>query len=238
MVSGTFHPISQQWRYFSREKAIVHTLHLAQIPPYVTGQTVTIPIVPPTGTGASGGSSFRQGTQQYPTITPYRGVNITNVTNNIPPYWLDGGLSLNSGTYSFSGTLTTPGPTLNYQVETQWWPSSGGVFLFLGECYPRFYPSNAGQSDGSRVDLFNGAIAPDFQNGYPSLQSADFFIQMVGDNWINMTVNAYDKLPVSAIIQSVPPLTNLADWAHPSPFFNNGFSSWGQVISVIMRLGP
>lgn len=42
MNSGTFHISSQEWRYFSREKAIIHTTHLAQLPSGTPGDTILI----------------------------------------------------------------------------------------------------------------------------------------------------------------------------------------------------
>lgn len=57
MNSGTFHVMSQEWRYFSREKSIIHTLHLGQLPPSGTGDTILIESTSPTsqGNGVGGG---------------------------------------------------------------------------------------------------------------------------------------------------------------------------------------
>lgn len=46
MISGSFHVSSQEWRYYSREKSLIHTLHLAQLPPSRVGDTVLIASTP------------------------------------------------------------------------------------------------------------------------------------------------------------------------------------------------
>lgn len=55
MISGTFHVSSQEWRYFAREKSIVHTLHLGQLPPTGTkpGDTVLIDSAAPSANNNS-----------------------------------------------------------------------------------------------------------------------------------------------------------------------------------------
>lgn len=55
MNSGTFHVMSQEWRYFSREKSIIHTLHLGQLPPSGTGATILIDSTSPTMQGGKVG---------------------------------------------------------------------------------------------------------------------------------------------------------------------------------------
>ncbi len=47
MISGSFHTLAQEWRYYSREKALIHTLHLAQLPSSRRGDTVVIASTPP-----------------------------------------------------------------------------------------------------------------------------------------------------------------------------------------------
>lgn len=44
MISGSFHPIAQEWRYYSREKSLIHTLHLAQLTTGTVGDSIAIPI--------------------------------------------------------------------------------------------------------------------------------------------------------------------------------------------------
>lgn len=237
MVSGTFHVQSQEWRYFSREKSIVHTAHLSQLPVFSTGQTITILIAPPTGSTASG-NGFNFKPQPYPGITPYRGVDITNVYNNIPPIWqFDGGQvpPIISGSYGMhSGTRGINNPLR--EAEEEWWPSTGGTFVFL--TYHKTSSSPNGLMDGLRTDLYNGTTIPSSPSS-PSLQEADYFIQLGGDGWglgFFVSEGNNEILEVSAVI-TIPPNTNLAYWVHPSPFYDN-FNSFSVFNSLIMRLGP
>lgn len=78
MISGTFHSLAQEWRYFSREKAIVHTLHLAQIPSSNAGDTVLIATTPPVSKQTGGGKGFPP--MQLPSA-PYYGLNAYMITN-------------------------------------------------------------------------------------------------------------------------------------------------------------
>lgn len=57
MISGTFHPIAQEWRYYSREKSLIHTLHLAQLSSGVPGNTVEIAKTPNFNNGGLGSFS-------------------------------------------------------------------------------------------------------------------------------------------------------------------------------------
>lgn len=77
MNSGTFHIMSQEWRYYSREKSLIHTLHLGQLTPSRTGDTVLILTAPP---------AAKTGGFKVPQIplpgTPYFGTNAKLVTND------------------------------------------------------------------------------------------------------------------------------------------------------------
>ncbi len=42
MISGSFHTIEQEWRYYSREKSLIHTLHLAQLTTGTVGESIAI----------------------------------------------------------------------------------------------------------------------------------------------------------------------------------------------------
>lgn len=57
MISGAFHPASQEWRYYSREKSLIHTLHLAQLVSGSGGDTVLIESAPPAAHNSSQGFS-------------------------------------------------------------------------------------------------------------------------------------------------------------------------------------
>lgn len=88
MISGTFHVMSQQWRYFSREKSIVHTLHVAQLLPTQSGDTIVIGVTPPVQANKSGG--FSGGTSvQVPPIPAFGGGGVfIPPTGTIPCYAL------------------------------------------------------------------------------------------------------------------------------------------------------
>lgn len=87
MISGTFHTISQEWRYYSREKSLIHTLHLGQLPTGIAGDPVFIPSVPPTGVGGLANNGFKVGTGSVPLITPYRNVTFLGTTGYMISPW-------------------------------------------------------------------------------------------------------------------------------------------------------
>lgn len=70
MISGTFHASSQQWRYFSREKAIVHTLHLSQLPSGTSGDTILIASTAPP---ASNNNNFSEPKINMPPSSTFGG---------------------------------------------------------------------------------------------------------------------------------------------------------------------
>lgn len=78
MNNEPFHPIGQEWRYFSREKSIIHTLHLAQLPVSLAGDTVAILPTAPAGKDG-GGTSIPP--MQVP-LAPFIGANAKLVTNH------------------------------------------------------------------------------------------------------------------------------------------------------------
>lgn len=78
MISGTFHTLSQEWRYFSREKSIVHTLHLSQLVGSNDGATVLIASTSSTGTN---GEHTPTSPLQVPPA-PYFGINAKLITNS------------------------------------------------------------------------------------------------------------------------------------------------------------
>ncbi len=77
MISGSFHTISQEWRYYSREKALIHTLHLAQLTTGTPGDTVEI---------ASTASKLSQG--------------LGKTSFSVPPITLPGPPSFNATVYN------------------------------------------------------------------------------------------------------------------------------------------
>lgn len=49
MISGAFHVMAQEWRYYSREKSLIHTLHLSELVTTHPGDTIEIASTAPTG---------------------------------------------------------------------------------------------------------------------------------------------------------------------------------------------
>ncbi len=90
MISGTFHTTAQEWRYYSREKSLIHTAHFAQLPTGIPGDPVFIPVVPPTGTGGTGNNGFKVGTGTVPSITPYRNLTYAGTTGYLATPWFSG----------------------------------------------------------------------------------------------------------------------------------------------------
>ena len=134
MISGAFHVASQEWRYFSREKSIVHTLHLAQLATGTPGEWVTIMIVPPSGSH----NGFQVPHLDIPSISPYNGLTMTNSVNNFKPNWaawsnLD---AFQSGTYGgWSGVVSNEilGTPLKQQANWLWPAATGGIFVVYGD---------------------------------------------------------------------------------------------------------
>lgn len=66
LVNEPFHVMSQEWRYYSREKSIIHTLHLAQLTSGTLGQTI---LIAPTVNPKAGG--FNVPSLQVPAIAGF-----------------------------------------------------------------------------------------------------------------------------------------------------------------------
>jgi hypothetical protein len=74
MISGTFHVMSQEWRYYSREKSLFHTLHVGQLPSGTAGDTIEIAATSPANpNNGSSSNNF-----SVPTIPGIGGVTTTN----------------------------------------------------------------------------------------------------------------------------------------------------------------
>ncbi len=142
MISGTFHTTAQEWRYFSREKALIHTAHFAQLPTGIPGDPVFIPITPPTGVGGGGGS-FHVGTGTVPSITPYRNLTYAGTTGYMVSPWFSGFIF---GTFPSQGAH--PGLFRSWDINAQAQgysnvaDSAWGVSL-SGTCEPQGDPGGA-----------------------------------------------------------------------------------------------
>lgn len=79
MNSGTFHVLAQEWRYYSREKSLIHTLHVAELPPTPKfGDTVDIASTPAVTNGSIGGGGIPP--MQLPGA-PWFSSTINQITN-------------------------------------------------------------------------------------------------------------------------------------------------------------
>ncbi len=128
MISGTFHVTAQEWRYYSREKSLIHTLHLAQLPSGTVGNSVFILAVPPTGSLTAGG--FGIGTGIVPAITPYRNLSFAGTTGYMVSPWFVGNLF---GTHNAfpglfdSATMDASAEGYSNGADFAWWASLSGT---------------------------------------------------------------------------------------------------------------
>lgn len=237
MNSGSFHVMSQGWRYFSREKSIVHTLHLAELAPMVTGQSVFITSVPPTGTSGGG---FNVPPNPFPPITPYGGINWTKITLNVPLYWVlsagPAGFTNQSGTYGFTGTF---GPfDTNKTNNTFEWSMTGGSFLAFGG-------QDACADNSSVMDTMKAVLFYSNQDQVPQTEfhEGQYFIRMVGGDWNNQfyvqeSAGGFEPMDTSAIIQGVPPYNSIGIRNSTSDIVSEAGCSFFGVRLVVIRLGP
>lgn len=255
MISGVFHPAGQEWRYYSREKALIHTLHLAQIPTPRNGESVFITPVPPTGTA---GSNFSVPPLSFPSLTPFGGFNWTQVTNNIPPLWMeldDPGLlpSMNSGQYgnwsgvAFNGLL--PG-LQRLHVGAYFLPMTGGTYWYEGDISVTHSVGAAGsvvttdETCDLALKLFpleydsngtNGSpTPPDYADTYYPWKVTSY---LSGDGWGGSQFMHDAGNAVSTVPQTIAPTRPYLTWLGQHILLNvaNG-ANVPRAIS--MRLGP
>lgn len=235
MNNEPFHVMSQEWRYFSRQKALIHTLHLGQLPQDTAGDSVFITVTPPSGTGG-----FNVPPITLPPISPYGGTTWTNSTNNYPPMWvqtLDVVATSMSGTYGFSGTMGNFNPIIN--VANYEWPQTGGVFMVQGLAIAGVNGSN--EINPTRVQLFTSAV--DGVLG-ATIQDTQMVVQMKGAptfDWNNQMFveegNSVETTRTSLIIDNVPIFTALGMYAQPASV-DGKFNSYSTINMIVLRLGP
>jgi hypothetical protein len=181
----------------------MQTLHVAQMPEYHTGESVFITATPPTGTS---GSNFSTPKSNFPTITPYVGVNLTQTINNYSPYWMSqqqNGISFDTGTYgNWSGAyffdLNTFHPVQAIDKGQWYLPPTGGAFLHVAynQASNGLYPGPNGVEFTSTLSQTQplypgpggfataGDTAPplDYANAYYSWKGQGY---MNGNGWNN-----------------------------------------------------
>ncbi len=188
MISGTFHPMAQEWRYYSREKALIHTLHLAQLVTKKTGDPVFITPVPPTGTGNNG---FTIPKLTFPPINPYGGFSWQNSINNFPPLWEfgelpNGSTAFQSGSYGLWSGMESDAVPIVQQANYVWPVSSGGTFVLWGQANSQS-DQNALMSP-IRLQLFTSTNAGDGNVTHAGdhsnvIQDGNFVMKLQGPNW-------------------------------------------------------
>lgn len=174
MNNEPFHVMSQEWRYFSRQKSLIHTLHLAQLAPDLPGETVLIlptapeksgdgwhPPVPPLPGGTFGGS----------------GKIITNTGLILDCY----------GSVSYNGTITaqnkmdiTVGPLGATEKIITMMPTESGFFMVHveGQSDLHMFGYQGIAGDGKiTVQIFDGGIG-----GVPKAFN-DYQVLMSGPDW-------------------------------------------------------
>lgn len=236
MNSGTFHTMAQQWRYFSRERSLIQTLHVGELPVFNTGQTVTITPVPPTGTGNNG---FSIPKFNIPIITPYRGLDWTHVTINIPPIWnaygANAAFDSQSGSYGVTGSF---GPfDTNITNQTFEWTSTGGAFLAIGR-------------QGACANSFDLMDTMQCKLGYSNqtqvfqteVHEGEYFIRLGGGDWHNQffvaeSAGGFEPMDVSVIME-INPFFSIAMRNATSPTLPEAGCSFFTEGMLIMRLGP
>lgn len=155
MNNEPFHVMAQEWRYFSREKAILHTLHLAQLPVSNGGSTVLIKPTPPTeNTGGGTGLNFPM--QVPPGSFGGAGNVITNTSFQSDCF----------GAVAYDGTITaqskmgiTVGPMGSADMRITMTPSTPGWFVvhLEGQSDLHTYGYEGPAGDGKiTVEIYNG----------------------------------------------------------------------------------
>lgn len=230
MNNEPFHVLSQDWRYFPRQKELIATLHLGQLPEARSGDTVLILPTPATGTSNLHGYGVPPIT--LPPISPYKGIDWKKSILNFPPLWGNfANFQPQSGTYGFSGTFGNFVPIQT--VGNYAWAATGGTFLVMGSLAHTL--NNFSEMDGGRTKLFTSATDGVVSN---VVQDAQWVIRMMGDGWNNQQYlsegNAFSH--TSVIIQDVPIFTSVGAYAEQSSVDGKGtaVSSLG-VLAV--RLG-
>lgn len=239
MISGTFHPMAQEWRYYSREKSLIHTLHVAELPTTITGQSIIISPTVPTGT-TGGSNGFNVGPITLPDITPYNGLQINRSNFNIPPLWTTTTDSLatvnQSGSYGpWSGTFSDF--VANKTVASYQWPSTGGTYLVEAvgidslAALNIMNPTEVQIFESTNPGLGNGTQAGDHSD---VRQDAQWGYALIGTWLVTHYLSVGGAQSRSSQILQVPSKTSMGMYVQPTTSLN----SFSSVYLLAMRLGP
>lgn len=231
MISGAFHPMAQEWRYYSREKSLIHTLHLAELPATINGQSIIIAPTVPTGT-TGGSNGFNVGPITIPDITPYNGLQINQSSFNIPPLWTTTTNSLatqnQSGSYGpWSGTISDQVP-LRFIASYQW-PATGGTYLVEAEATDSLAALNI--MNPTEIQIFESSV----QGNHSDVrQDAQWGYALVGTWLVTHFLSVGGAQSRTSQILQVPYKTSMGIYAQPTTSFN----SFAGVYLLALRLGP
>ncbi len=194
MNSGTFHVMAQEWRYYSREKSLIHTLHLAELVGQRSGDTVLIASTP--ANPQRGG--FKLPPIQLPPQPFFGGAG--NIITN------EAFVSDCYGCVNWMGQILAQskmGILVNFAADTiSFTPESSGFFMVYveGQTDLRTLGYNGPNGDGmGTIQILNGGTV---------VTQISKQVQMVGGGW---NANQYIEtlLPVhsSTIISAAGTVT-------------------------------
>lgn len=130
MISGSFHTTAQEWRYYSREKSLIHTLHLAQLVSSKRGDTVEVASTSP---ASNGGGGFSQPPLQIPPGSGLGGgvETVTFTFNTLSTCY--GSVGLTQNILTQKNMIIEFGVWLNTRKEILMTPQEAGWFLIHAE---------------------------------------------------------------------------------------------------------
>lgn len=216
MISGTFHISSQEWRYFSREKSIIHTAHMAQLPTGTPGDTVLIGNTAPASTNNNNFSVPPISLPSFPGINVTENVTFSRTT--LPDVF--GSVGLNKTILAVK----------NCVIQFAGWDINSRQFYITPNQAGRYFFHIEVQSDNRDA----GYLGPPFQGvnqfimasidrmpvGFTSTQIIQYVqeIAMSGrfvppaPYWSNATYSLDNQMRVSADAIAIVPKNNTVVW--------------------------
>lgn len=173
MISGSFHTLSQEWRYYSREKSLIHTLHLAQLPTPQSGDTVLILPVPTVKNNSKG---FSLPPFALPSGPAY-GFNATQVTNQSMTIDCYASTNCAGAVLNASRISVQVGPIGGALSQIIMEPQESGFFWVHAECY------SAIQQLGNEGPANDGQVTLTILNGGGVASQAVARAKMEGPDW-------------------------------------------------------
>lgn len=187
MNSGTFHVMAQEWRYYSREKSLIHTLHLSQLVTPKPGDTVLILPVPPAGRLQSRGIPPLPVPPQ-----PYYGGGGNIITN----------VSMVSDCYGFVNWMGQIVTQSKMSITVDW----GGDTIIMSPQDPGYFVVHVeGQTDvrtlGYQGPSSDGAGTVQILEGSNIIAQTTRKIFMGGAGWnVNQYIDSYLSFAAEALV--------------------------------------